>query len=328
VAILGDQVSQIIARELVPSPSFAEEVKEGLTRNPKSLPCRLFYDSTCSALFEEITRLPEYYLTRTELAILSDRSEEIAHAVGPAITVVELGAGTATKTCTLLTALSHRQRRVPYFSVDISPAGLNEARERVQSQCPRVAVRPVLADFSERFAFLQDIPERTLVLYLGSSIGNFDPEAAVEMLTQIRQQLTAGDALLLGTDLVKDGSILLPAYGDEQGVTERFNKSILARLNRDLGANFDLDSFRHIARWNPEQSRMEIYLEGLRPQTVDVALLSLRVQFANGERIHTENSYKYTIPMVRTILEPAGFPLTRSWFDERHWFALHLARAD
>ena len=316
----------MIARELITLPAYAVEVQEGLTNYPKSLPCKLFYDSPGSALFEEITGLPEYYLTRTELEILGDRAGEMAGAAGAGVTVVELGAGTAAKTCTLLQALSQRQIRVPYFPVDISPAAINEARERVELQCPRVSVRPVVADFSRGFGFLRGIPGKKLVLYLGSSIGNFDPAAAVEMLTQIRLQLAAQDAMLLGTDLVKDQSILLPAYDDAQGVTAQFNKNILHRLNRELGADFDLDFFRHIASWNPRESRMEIYLESLRPQAVELPLLNLRVKFANGERIHTENSYKYTLEMVENMLEPARFTLTRTWFDKRRWFALHLAR--
>jgi len=317
----------MIARELVALPSFAADVERGLLSRPKTLPCRLLYDSPGSALFEEITRLPEYYLTRTELTILQDSATEIAAAAGPGVTVVELGSGTATKTCTLLQALSRRQIRVPYFPVDISPAALDEARERVESQCPLVSVRPVIADFSYGFGFLGDIPGRKLVLYLGSSIGNFDPEEAVQMLAEIRAQLTAGDSLLLGTDLVKEKSILVPAYDDAQGVTEKFIKNLLRRLNRELGADFDLEFFRHIAEWNPQQSRMEIFLESLRPQTVNLGLLNLRVKLANGERIHTENSYKYTLSKVRDLLDPAGFSLERTWFDPRKWFALHLARA-
>jgi dimethylhistidine N-methyltransferase len=316
----------MIARELITLPAYAEEVQDRLSGYPKSLPCKLFYDSRGSALFEEITRLPEYYLTRTELEILRDRAGEMAAAAGAGVTVVELGAGTAAKTCTLLQALSQRQIRVPYFPVDISPAALNEARQRVERQCPRVSVRPVVADFSRGFGFLRDIPGRKLVLYLGSSIGNFDPAAAVELLTQIRHELAPQDALLLGTDLVKDQSILLPAYDDAHGVTEQFNKNILCRLNRELGADFNLDFFRHSVCWNPRESRMEIYLKSLRPQAVEVSLLNLKVKFANGERIHTENSYKYTLAMVKSMLEPAGFTLTRTWFDERKWFALHLAR--
>jgi dimethylhistidine N-methyltransferase len=316
----------MIARELISLPSFAEDVELGLSSSPKTLPCKLFYDQAGSALFEQITRLPEYYPTRTELEILRDRSGEIANEVRPGVTVVELGAGTATKTTTLLQAFSRRQLRVPYFPVDISPAPLAEARMRVESQCPRVSVRPVVADFSQGFDFLQDIPGRKLVLYLGSSIGNFDPGPAVAMLSQIRSQLAVGDALLLGTDLVKDPSILVPAYDDAQGVTEQFDKNILARLNRELGANFDLDFFRHIAIWNAEQSRMEISLVSLRPQVVDLGLLNRQVRLANGERIHTESSYKYTMPMVREMLERSGFSLDATWFDHQTWFALHLAR--
>jgi L-histidine N-alpha-methyltransferase len=316
----------MIARELIALPSFAEDVQLGLSSSPKTLPCKLFYDQAGSALFEQITRLPEYYLTRTELEILCDCGAEIADEVRPGVTVVELGSGTATKTTTLLQAFSRRQLRVLYFPVDISPAALTEARERVESECTRVSVRPVVADFSEGFSFLRSIPGRKLVLYLGSSIGNFDPGPAVEMLSQIRSQLVPGDALLLGTDLVKDPSILVPAYHDAQGVTEQFDKNILARLNRELGADFDLNFFRHIASWNPKESRMEISLESLRPQTVDLGLLNLRVRFANGERIHTESSYKYTMPMVREMLEQSGFSLDATWFDRRTWFALHLAR--
>lgn len=315
----------MIARAPIALPAFATEVAEGLLNCPKTLPCKLFYDSAGSILFEEITRLPEYYLTRTELEILRASATEIADAAGSGVTVVELGSGTAVKTCTLLHGISRRQMRVPYFPVDISPAALNVARQRVEEQCAQVSVHPVIADFAEGFAFLRRIPGRKLVLYLGSSIGNFVPETAVEMLSQIRQQLTPGDSLLLGTDLVKDESILVPAYDDAQDITAQFNKNILRRLNRELGADFDLEFFRHIAIWNPEQSRMEIYLESLRPQIVNLKLLSLRVRFSPGERIHTENSYKYTLPMVQDLLQAAGFKLAQTWFDGCKWFALHLA---
>jgi len=316
----------MIARELIAISPLAEDVAEGLTQWPKSLPSKWFYDAAGSALFEEITRLPEYYLTRTELEILRQEAGGMARALEPGITVVELGSGTAAKTCTLLQALSRRQMRVPYFPVDISSAALAEAQERVEAQCPQVGVRPVVADFGDGFGFLRDIPGRKLVLYLGSSIGNFVPEAAIAMLTEIRQQLTPGDALLLGTDLVKDPAILVPAYDDAQGVTEEFNKNILRRINRELGANFDLDGFRHIARWNASESRMEMHLESLRAQSVNVSMLRMSVKLEAGEPIHTEKSYKYTLSMVREMLEPSGFELDRTWFDDRKWFALHLAR--
>lgn len=316
----------MIAREPVVLPPFAQEVEEGITAYPKTLPCKLFYDAAGSELFEEITRLPEYYLTRTELSILSERAGEIVAAAGANVNIVELGAGTAAKTCTLLRALTRRQIRVAFFPVDISPNALGEARDRVTAECPNVSVRPVVADFSEGFGFLRDIGGRKLVLYLGSSIGNFDTDAAVGLLSQVRSHLSPGDALLLGTDLVKDPAILVPAYDDAQGVTAAFNKNVLRRLNRDLQANFDLDGFRHVAVWNPARSRMEIYLESTRTQMVTLRLLRLTVRIRGGERIHTENSYKYTMPMVNDMLSSAGFRLEQTWFDRRQWFALHLAR--
>lgn len=316
----------MIARELIAAPQYAAEVETGLTSWPKWLPSKVLYDREGSALFEEITRLPEYYLTRTELEILREHGAEMARAAGPGLTVIELGSGTAAKTCTLLQALARRQMRVQYVPVDISPAALSEARSRVEAQCPSVWVHPIAADFSDGFGFLRSIPGRRLVLYLGSSIGNFNFEPAVQMLGSIREQLAAGDALLLGTDMAKDPAQLVPAYDDAQGVTAQFSKNILRRLNRELGANFDRAAFRHIALWNPGCSRMEIYLESLRPQIVDLTVLRLRIRIANGERIHTENSYKYTMPMVRNILGSAGFSLENSWFDSRKWFGLHLAR--
>jgi dimethylhistidine N-methyltransferase len=315
----------MIARELIAVPSYAQELEVGLTADQKSLPAKLFYDAAGSILFEKITELPEYYLTRTELGILAERSAEIADATGVPVTVVELGAGTAAKTCTLLRALTRRQMRVPYFPVDISSSALAEARERVAAESAQILVRPVVADFSHGFSFLGDIPGKKLVLYLGSSIGNFDPDAAVKMLGEIRRELSAGDALLLGTDMAKDRSILLPAYDDAQGVTQAFNKNILHRLNRELGATFDVHAFHHVAVWNPKQSRMEMHLESLRKQEVAIPMLDLRIRFSKGERIHTENSYKYTMPMVRKMFTEAEFKLTQSWFDQKKWFGLHLA---
>ncbi len=316
----------MIARELIALPPYAQEGEAGLLRMPKTLPAKLFYDERGSALFEEITRLPEYYLTRTELQILEQRAEEIAAAVEPDSAIVELGAGSATKTCTLLNAFSRRHLRVRYYPVDISPAALAEARERVAAASPRVSFRPVVADFSHGFHFLRDIARPKLVLYLGSSIGNFDFPAAVEMLAQVRSQLSTGDALLLGADLAKDPAILVPAYDDKQGVTAEFNKNVLRRLNLEFDANFGLHLFRHVARWNSGDSRMEMHLESLRTQDVELRLLGLRIHFARGERIHTENSYKYTPAMVEKLLTASGFRLDHTWTDRRSWFALHLAR--
>jgi len=318
----------MIAHETTPVPQYAEEVILGLTSPHKTLPCKLFYDEIGSALFEEITRLPEYYPTRTELEILRKYSREIAVSAGSPISVVELGAGTATKTEMLLRAISWRQMRVKFFPVDISPSALSEAGKRLRAELPGALVRPVIADFSGGFHFLNGISGRKLVLYLGSSIGNFDWNDAIALLRKVRDQLCPDDALLLGTDMVKSPEILVPAYDDAQGVTEQFNKNILRRINREFHGNFDLDSFRHIAEWNPECSRMQIYLESRKPQVVTLAATGTTVRFRAGERIHTENSNKYTLDMVQQLLCVSGFRLEQSWFDERQWFGLHLARVN
>ena len=316
----------MIARDLIVLPQYAQEVEAGLTSSPKTLPSKLFYDDAGSQLFEQITELPEYYLTRTELQILRERAAQMADVIGSSATLVELGSGSAAKTCTLLRALARRQLRVLYVPVDISPAALEQARERVSAECENCMTRPVVADFSAGFHFLREIPGQKLILYLGSSIGNFDPTSAVEFLTSVGKQMSSADALLLGTDMVKSPAALVPAYDDEQGVTAEFNKNILRRLNRELDANFNLNAFKHVAVWNAQQSRMEIYLESMRMQLVSVAMLQLCVSFKARERIHTENSYKYTIQMVRRMLRDSGFSLAKTWFDSQKWFALHLAR--
>jgi L-histidine N-alpha-methyltransferase len=316
----------MILREAVPLPPYIDEVVHGLTSRPKTLPCKLFYDDRGSQLFEEITRLQEYYPTRTEFEILQDSAKEIVEAAGTPVSIVELGAGTATKTGALLRAFAGRQMRVKYFPVDISAGALADAKLRVEDECANVVVRPVVADFSDGFHFLREIPGRKLVLYLGSSIGNFEWNDAIAMLRKVHAQLDDGDALLLGTDMVKPAEILVPAYDDAQAVTAQFNKNILVRLNRELGANFDVDSFRHIAEWSRERSRMEIFLQTTRPQRVTLRNAGLTVQFRAGERIHTENSHKYTLEMVERMLCVSGFNLEKTWFDRQQWFGLNLAR--
>ena len=316
----------MIARELVVIPSYANDVLEGLSASQKKLPCKLLYDARGSELFEEITKLPEYYLTRTELDILKEYSVEMVQAAGPPISVVELGAGMATKTSTLLRAVERRQIRVKYFPVDISPSALAEAKQRVCAEFPNALVRSVFADFSDGFGFLRKISGHKMVLYLGSSIGNFDWDDATTMLRNVREQLSSGDSLLLGTDMAKSEKLLVPAYNDSQGVTSEFSKNILLRINRELDADFDLHSFLHVAEWNPSNSRMEIFLQSTRPQVVTVRKTGTRVKFRTGERIHTENSHKYTLEMVRTLLCVSGFKLEQTWFDRKKWFGVHLAR--
>src|SRR5271154_4142232 len=276
----------------IASSAIAMEVLNGLTGRPKTLSPWLFYDEAGSRLFEEITELPEYYVTRTERQILAKHAAEIvaAAAGGRDLSIIELGAGTATKTGLLLDAAVAQQGSVTYYPIDVSETALEEARTRLEEELPEVTVEPVVADYTE--GMRQNAASRSgrrLVLYIGSSIGNFSPADAVEVLRGVRAQLLPGDCLLLGTDMVKDVDTLLAAYDDAAGVTARFNLNVLVRINRELDANFNPKLFRHQARWNEQNSRIEMHLESLLAQKVLLRALDTEVRFALGETIHTEN---------------------------------------
>lgn len=305
--------------------AVAAAVREGLLRPRKRLPAWLLYDRRGSELFERITELPDYYLTRTERTILADHAAEIVDAAGPPLAVVELGAGTASKTGLLLTALLERQAHARYRPVDVSPAALARAAAEL-SRVERLAVDPVVARYPDELGFLTGTAGRTLVLFLGSNIGNFDPAAARALLAAVGARLGPGDALLVGADLRKPRAELLPAYDDAQGVTARFSKNVLDRLNRELGADFTLDRFRHLVRWNPAASRIEIYLESREAQRVRLPALGVEVRLRARERIHTESSYKLSAPRLARLFAGAGLPLERSWYDRERRFGVHLLR--
>lgn len=316
----------MIAEQAVISPSIAEDVVRGLARTPKSLPPKLFYDSEGSALFEQITRLPEYYLTRTETAILERDAEDMVTRAGDGLTLVELGAGSAAKTRIVIRALLRRQARATFYPVDVSAAPLWDAARALPLEFSGLQVEPVVADYCNSLGWLRRLPGRKLVLYIGSSIGNFDPITATALLAGMRRVLSPGDALLLGIDLAKAPDVLVPAYDDSQGVTARFNLNMLARINRELGGHFDLASFRHVAEWNGRLSCMQMYLESTRAQVVPIDELRLPARFERGERIHTEDSYKFTTAMIDAVVAEAGLVLEATWTDPRRWFAVHLAR--
>jgi len=310
---------------LLASDPVAAAAAEGLLRPDKQLPAWLLYDAQGSALFEEITALPEYYPTRTERAILSAHAGEMIAAAGTPLAVAELGAGTASKTQLLLAALLERQARAAYVPIDVSRSALAVA-EATLSRTPGLSVHPVVGRYPQDLGVLDAIPGRRLLLFLGSNLGNYDPAAAGELLWAVRARLRPDDTFLVGTDLRKAGEILVPAYDDAAGVTARFNKNVLVRLNRELSARFDPDSFRHLVRWNAAQSRIELYLQSEGEQQVWIGALGTVVRFAAGERIHTESSYKFTNVALRALFAGAGFRWERSWFDERRWFAVHLLR--
>jgi dimethylhistidine N-methyltransferase len=292
----------------------------GLTGSPKTLPCKYFYDELGSQLFEEITTLPEYYPTRTEIALLERHAGEIAQLVPPGAAVVEFGSGSSTKTEVLLRTL-----RAPraYLPLEISPSALYPAAERIVSRFPGLTVYPLLAGFSDipRLS-LPQFSHAVLGFFPGSTIGNFAREEAIAFLSDTRRLLGDRAFFLIGADLKKPLDILLPAYDDAKGVTAAFNLNILRRINRELGANFQLGNFRHEAIYNEEAGRIEMHLRSLTDQTVTVG--QRKVAFTKGETIHTENSHKYTIEEFRELAEKGGWRIEKSWHDADRLFSVHL----
>jgi L-histidine Nalpha-methyltransferase len=325
--------SSLLKFPAIASTPIANEVFNGLTESPKTLSPWLFYDQAGSQLFEDITELPEYYVTRTEREILSEHAQEIvtSAAGGRDLSIIELGAGTATKTGLLLDAAVRLQGSVTYYPIDVSETALEEARLRLEEEMPEVTVDPIVADYTEGMrqnrVDVSGDAGRRLVLYIGSSIGNFSPGDALEVLRGVRAQLSPGDCLLLGTDMVKDPQTLIAAYDDAAGVTAKFNMNVLHRINRELDADFNPECFRHQARWNEQQSRIEMHLESLLTQRVTVRALDLTLRFKQGETIHTENSYKFTDQRVLSLLMRAGFKLRQQWSDANKWFTVYLAAA-
>jgi L-histidine Nalpha-methyltransferase len=301
------------------------DVLAGLTSVPKSLPPKWFYDAWGSTLFEDITRLPEYYLTSRERAILVERAPEVAELTR-ANTLVELGAGSSEKTRLLLDAMlqaGHLRRFVPF---DVSEPALRESAARVADEYRDLEVHAVVGDFLHHIGRLPE-GRRRLVAFLGSSIGNLVGEERAGFLAELHEYLNPGEALLLGTDLVKDPARLEAAYDDSRGVTAEFNRNVLAVINRELHADFDLRRFEHVARWNPDREWIEIFLRSTTAQTVNVRDLGLEVRFTAGEELRTEISDKFRLEGVVSELAAAGFELGHWWTDRAGDFALSLSFA-
>jgi L-histidine N-alpha-methyltransferase len=317
-----------------PRSAIAHDVRRGLASFPKRLPAYLFYDEAGSRLYERITELPEYYLTRAERAIFEAHARTIVMRVtgGPIratrpLGVVELGAGSASKTEVLLRAVLERQDRCRYVPIDVSRAAVEGAERRLREELPRVDVRHLIMTHEEALGALPGMEGPNLVLFIGSSVGNLEDPEAASLLRRLRGALGAETSLLLGTDLRKSPDVLLPAYDDAAGVTAAFNKNMLVRINRELGGRFDLDLFRHVARWNDAASRVEMHLESTVAQTVAIDRLGLRVRFEARETIHTESSVKYDLPRVEQLLRWGGFALETTFYDDARRFGVHLARA-
>ena len=301
------------------------DVRTGLTAMPKSLPPKWFYDARGSELFEQITRLPEYYPTRAEREVLAARSAEIASRTS-ATTLVELGSGSSEKTKLLLDALRDHGSLREIVTLDVSESALRDAAAVLSAAYDPVSVHGVVGDFTQHLALLPGSPDR-LVAFLGGTIGNLVPADRAKFLASLRDVLEDGEWLLLGTDLVKSPETLVRAYDDEAGVTAEFNRNVLRVLNREVAADFDVSAFEHVALWDYEEEWIEMRLRATRAMEVHVPVVGLTVRYVEGEEMRTEVSSKFTREKVAAELADAGFDMRHWWTDEEHRFGVSLSRA-
>ena len=310
-----------------------------LASKNKYLSPKYLYDKVGSQLFEQICIQPEYYLTRTEASILSKYAPVISNLLGNNIQIIELGSGSSSKTAILLSHFSSQKKRIYYFPIDISSTILAESTQRLKSQFPKASIVGIASDYNmgiDRAAAECKVAEKKkknnnydisytkLVLFLGSSIGNFELIEARSLLRSVRQRLNASDFLLVGFDLQKDESVLKAAYNDKAGMTAKFNLNLLARINKELGGNFELEKFEHYAFYNHEQHRMEMHLISKIDQQLYIGALGKTFSLKKGESIHTENSYKYSLNQIAALAEDSGFGIEKNFTDKKRWFNLAL----
>lgn len=308
--------------------TFAEDVRAGLMAEPKVLYPKYFYDELGSRLFEAITALPEYYPTRAEAEILRVHGGEIAESLEGPVRLAELGSGDGQKTRLLIEALLARQGSLEYLPVDISESAVEVSAQGLLSAYPALRVTAYVGEYQQALRAIHRAQGRTLVLFLGSTLGNLVPEERSALLRDVRGILAPGDGFLLGVDLKKSEAVLIPAYDDPLGVTAAFNLNLLGRINRELGGDFDLAAFRHRAVYNREVGRIEMHLVSLKAQTVAIRGLGIEVAFEQGETIHTESSYKFDLDQVAALGRETGFSLRRTWTDSEGRFASNLLIAD
>lgn len=309
-----------------PQEKLCSVVAAGLTLSPKHLPCRFFYDTVGSHLFEQICALPEYYLTRTEQSLLSRYADQMVEAAGADMMLAELGSGSSSKTRLLIRTLLTHQSTLHYVPIDISADFLRASCYELLDDYQGLTITGIAAEYNDGIRALPEHNGPRLILFLGSNIGNFERDEAVRFLERIRARMTPCDRILIGVDLVKDRRVLHAAYNDAAGITAQFNKNLLVRINRELDGGFHLDRFHHDAPYNEAKSRIEMHLRSDRRQTVTVDYLEQSFDFAQEETIHTENSHKYTPGTFAALCAEAGLTIQERWTDEREWFAVMLLR--
>jgi L-histidine N-alpha-methyltransferase len=316
-----DRYASITLRSVQENLGF--DVQQTLTAPIKSLPCKYFYDQRGMALFEQICSLPEYYLTRVETAILKNRAAQIIERCPSDLSLVELGSGSSTKSRFLIESCLARQQELTYYAIDISPGGLENGLRQVVQEYPQLRVVALVGEFADGLSYLStQAGEPRLVAFLGSTVGNFTEDEIARFFTMLRGELRPEDRLLLGVDLLKAPAVLEAAYDDSQGITAQFNLNILARINRELSADFDLAAFRHRAVLNRDRSRIEMHLVSVRDQRVKIGDLGLDIDFRRGESIHTENCYKYSPSRMESLLADHGFHVLCRFTDPHEQFCI------
>jgi dimethylhistidine N-methyltransferase len=323
---MGSKASNLaVSEQTADASEDLDEIIQGLKRAEKMISPKYFYDERGSQLFDEITRLPEYYPTETELAIMQDNIGEIADLIGEQASLIEFGSGSSTKIRVLL---DHLKSLAVYVPVDISEEHLVAAAENLKADYPDLEILPVVADFMQPFDLPSPtiMPVKNVVFFPGSTIGNFPEDAALDLLKVMYHEAGAGGALLIGVDLQKDPVILEAAYNDSQGVTAEFNLNMLRHINREYGANFDLDAFEHRAEYNQEQGRIEIRLDSTSDQLIQLG--DEEIEIAAGEAILTEYSHKYTLEGFAALAREAGFRVRRAWTDRNRLFSVQYCERD
>ncbi len=304
--------------------TFADEISNSLRSNQKSINPKFFYNEKGSHLFEKICALPEYYLTNAEISILNQLDDKISPHLDGDFRLVELGSGSSTKTRILIQILERLQTYVEYIPIDISRI-LKTSSRILQSDFKRLNITGIIDEYESGLKFLKYYDtKKNLIIFLGSSFGNFDLEDGSKFLSKINSAMKKDDLFLIGLDLVKDKKILECAYNDSEGITAQFNLNILSRINSELGGNFDLQKFRHHAVYNEDQNKIEMYLRSIDRQTINIPQADLTLNLEKDELIHTENSQKFTISNIKQMSEKAGFEIKDMWYDEKQYFAMIL----
>ena len=304
--------------------TFVEELSLSLNQKHKSIDPKFFYDKKGSKLFEDICKLPEYYLTRTEISILTQLQDKLPTYMNEEFRLVELGSGSSYKTRILISILENMHKQIEYFPIDISKI-LKESATTLLDDYKNLHITGVIDNYESGLDFVKNYDsKKNLIVFLGSSFGNFDYEPGLRFLDKINSSMKDDDLFLIGLDLVKDKDVLEYAYNDSHGITAQFNLNVLSRINSELDSNFNVDKFAHHAVYNEAENRVEIYLRSLENQTVNITKAGIALKIKQNELIHTENSYKYTIPKIKEMFSSTGFRIRDMWFDEKHYFCLIL----